>query len=84
MPQILILAERALDLQRGVDVIEIPRGLQLRLAQLAQRVVRAMVPVADHVPTGGLGTEVDLCADEHGAGYVSRCKRTRDKWILTG
>ncbi len=65
-PELLAFTHLLLVLESSVDVVKIARSLQLRRTELAQGVVRSLVAVSDHVPSGGLRAEVDLCTDEHG------------------
>ena len=52
-----------------MDVVQVAGSLELGSAELAERFVGAPMAVAGHVPTGGLGAEVDLDADEERADW---------------
>jgi hypothetical protein len=83
-PQTLAFAEFILNLERSVDVVQITSGLQLRGSQLAQGVECLVVAVSDHVPSGRLGAEVHLDADEEGAEAVRKGWPCVGPWALTG
>ena len=55
-----------LDLELRADVVDVARDLDLVVAELQHGVPGLRVPALLHVPTGGLGAEVDEAEKRHG------------------
>lgn len=70
-PELLAFTHLLLSQKSSVDVVKVSGSLEFRRTELAQGVVRSLVAVSDHVPSGRLRAEVHLCTNNHGAVIVS-------------